>query len=53
MGMKSKDRRNFEAGVLTTDKNFINLLMKQFDDIWTVKNCKTCGRKDQCVEWRV
>ncbi len=53
MGMKSKDRRNFEAGILTTDKDFINRLMKQFDDIWSGKNCKTCGRKDQCVEWRV
>ncbi len=52
MGMKSKDRRNFEAGILTTDKDFVNRLMREFDDIWIGEKCKTCGRKNHCTEWR-
>ena len=52
MGMKSKDNRNFEAGILTTDQTFIDKLMQQFDDIWIGKYCKACGRKEFCNEWR-
>lgn len=52
MGMKSKDNRNFEAGILTTDQAFIDKLMKQYDDIWIGNNCKTCGRKEFCGEWK-
>ncbi len=51
MGMKSKDNRNFEAGILTTNPDFINKLMQQFDEIWIGKNCKSCSRKEHCGEW--
>ena len=53
MGMKSKDKRNFEAGILTTNPDFINPLMQQFDDIWIGRTCQSCGRKDFCGEWKL
>jgi len=52
MGAKSKDNRNFEAGILTTELTFVEKLMKQFDDVWIGINCKSCGRKKYCGEWR-
>jgi len=52
MGMKSKNRRNFEAGILTSDEAFVEKLMKQFDDVWMGKNCKDCDRKIYCSEWK-
>jgi len=52
MGAKSKDNRNFETGISTDDPAFIELLMNQFDDVWIGKNCKSCGRKAYCNEWR-
>jgi len=53
IGAKSKDRRNFETGISTTDPTFVESLMNQFDDVWIGKNCKNCGRKQFCNEWRV
>ena len=52
MGAKSKDNRNFEAGILTNDPAFVEKLMKQYDDVWIGINCKSCGRKKYCGEWR-
>lgn len=52
MGMKSNANRNFEAGILTTDESMLRKLMKQFDDVWIGNNCKNCGRKQYCCEWR-
>ena len=48
LGMKSPNRRNFEGGIITTQPEFINQIMRQFDDVWIGKYCKTCGRKDFC-----
>ncbi|MBW8015672.1 MAG: phospholipase [Planctomycetes bacterium] len=50
MGAKSKRRRNFEAGILTTDPEMIDKLMDQFDNIWMGKHCKDCGRKEYCAD---
>ena len=48
IGMKSSDKRNFEAGILTDDPQIVEHAMKQFDDVWMGKHCKTCKRKDYC-----
>lgn len=52
MGAKSKNNRNFEAGILTTEESFVDKLMKQFDDLWIGNNCSGCGRKEYCSEWQ-
>jgi phosphatidylserine/phosphatidylglycerophosphate/cardiolipin synthase-like enzyme len=52
MGAKSKNNRNFETGIVSNDPQFIETLMKQFDDIWIGTNCKSCGRKEYCNEWQ-
>ena len=50
IGMKSSDKRNFEAGILTNDPQIVEQAMKQFDDVWIGKHCKTCKRKDYCPD---
>ena len=50
IGMKSSDKRNFEAGILTDDSQIVEQAMKQFDDVWIGKHCKTCKRKDYCPD---
>jgi phosphatidylserine/phosphatidylglycerophosphate/cardiolipin synthase-like enzyme len=52
LGAKSKDNRNFEAGIITSESAFIEKLMNQFDRLWIGQNCKTCGRKAYCSEWQ-
>ena len=46
MGMKSSNRRNFEAGIFTDDMTLIEAAMEQFDSVWRGEHCKKCGRKD-------
>ncbi len=48
LGMKSENRRNFEAGIITTNPDFIDEIMMQFDEVWIGKFCKICGRRDFC-----
>ncbi len=50
LGMKSDNRRNFEAGIITTDTKLTENIMRQFDEVWIGKFCKTCGRKDFCSD---
>ena len=50
IGMKSSDKRNFEAGILTDEPQIVEQAMKQFDDVWIGKHCKTCKRKDYCPD---
>ena len=50
MGAKSKDKRNFEAGIVTTDKELIDKLMQQFDVIWMGEHCRACKRKEFCAD---
>ncbi|HEX8548079.1 MAG TPA: phospholipase D family protein [Cytophagaceae bacterium] len=52
VGAKSKNNRNFEAGILTSDPVFVDKLMNQFDTLWIGQNCKPCGRKEYCTEWQ-
>lgn len=50
MGMKSDDKRNFEAGILTDEPDITKQAMNQFDEIWMGKYCKSCKRKDFCPD---
>jgi phosphatidylserine/phosphatidylglycerophosphate/cardiolipin synthase-like enzyme len=50
LGIKSQDKRNFEAGFVTTDPAIVGAIMKQFDEVWRGKYCKSCGRKDFCQD---
>ena len=50
LGMKSVTTRNFEAGILTDDPQIVEQAMNQFDDVWMGKHCKSCRRKDVCLD---
>lgn len=52
MGAKSPDRRNFEAGFITTDPELVRQIMEQFDELWMGKPCGTCQRKDFCPDYK-
>ena len=48
MGMKSSNRRNFEAGIFTDELSLVESAMEQFDSVWRGEHCKKCGRRDFC-----
>ncbi|MBN1391283.1 MAG: phospholipase D family protein [Sedimentisphaerales bacterium] len=52
MGAKSPNKRNFEAGIITTDENLVSGIMEQFDDIWRGSHCRYCLRKNYCADHR-
>lgn len=50
LGMKSANTRNFESGFIITDPTIIESIMKQFDEVWLGRFCKTCRRKEFCQD---
>jgi phosphatidylserine/phosphatidylglycerophosphate/cardiolipin synthase-like enzyme len=50
MGAKSDKRRNFESGIITTDKHLIAPVMEQFDAVWMGKFCGACQRTEYCPD---
>ena len=48
IGMKSADRRNFEAGILTDDPSLVESALDQFDSVWRGAHCARCGRRQFC-----
>lgn len=48
MGMKSPNRRNFEAGILTDNPELVEAAMEEFDKVWRGEMCKKCQRKQYC-----
>ncbi len=44
IGMKSGQKRNFEAGILTNEPSLVNAA----DEVWRGKFCEKCGRKSYC-----
>jgi len=52
MGAKSKDKRNFEAGIISADKNIVGKIMEQFDSIWRGCHCRGCKRKEFCADYK-
>jgi phosphatidylserine/phosphatidylglycerophosphate/cardiolipin synthase-like enzyme len=52
MGAKGDSRRNFEAGIITTDSALITQIMDQFDSVWMGKRCGDCDRKKYCADFK-
>jgi phosphatidylserine/phosphatidylglycerophosphate/cardiolipin synthase-like enzyme len=52
LGAKSAQRRNFESGFLTDDKELIARIMNQFDAVWMGLHCGKCGRKKFCADYK-
>lgn len=50
IGMKSSNRRNFEAGILTDEPSLVEAAMEQFDSVWRGAPCDKCGRKQFCTD---
>ena len=48
LGMKGEKARNFEAGVLSSNKDFVKSAAEQFDSVWMGAHCKGCKRKKFC-----
>ena len=48
LGMKGSNTRNFEAGVLSCNKEFVKQASQQFDQVWMGAHCKDCKRKQYC-----
>ena len=40
LGMKGENTRNFEAGVLSSNKDFVKNAAEQFDSVWMGAHCK-------------
>lgn len=50
IGMKSENRRNFEAGILTNDPSLVTKATEQFDEVSRGQFCTKCGRKEVCKD---
>ncbi len=50
LGMKNENTRNFEAGILSSDKGFVKNAAEQFDKVWMGSFCKDCRRKKFCAD---
>ena len=50
IGMKTDNKRNFEAGILTDDTEIVEQAMNQFDEVWMGKHCKKCKRRELCPD---
>ena len=48
LGLKGENKRNFEAGILTSEPALVNAAVDQFDQVWIGINCKKCLRKSFC-----
>ncbi len=50
IGMKSSNRRNFEAGILTDDPALVEAAAELFDSVWRGDHCRRCGRRQYCID---
>lgn len=50
MGMKSSNRRNFEAGILSNDPAILDATIEEFDKVWRGSECRKCQRKQYCSD---
>ena len=50
IGMKSSNRRNFEAGILTDEPTLIDAACEQFDSVWRGEHGPRCGRRQYCTD---
>ncbi|MDE6544367.1 MAG: phospholipase D family protein [Muribaculaceae bacterium] len=50
IGMKSGNRRNFEAGVFTDSPALVEAAAEEFDSVWRGSRCDCCGRRAFCID---
>ncbi|WP_290431895.1 phospholipase D-like domain-containing protein [Paramuribaculum intestinale] len=50
IGMKSSNRHNSEAGILTDEAALIDAACEQFDRVWRGEHCTRCGRRQSCTD---
>lgn len=50
IGLKTDNKRNFEAGILTDGPEIVEQAMNQFDEVWIGKHCKSCKRIGFCSD---
>ena len=50
LGMKGENTRNFEAGILSSNKELVKNAIEQFDSVWMGVHCKNCKRKQFCAD---
>ena len=50
IGMKTDNKRNFEAGILTDAPEIVEKAMNQFYEVWIGKHCKKCKRREFCPD---
>ena len=50
LGMKGENTRNFEAGIISCDREFVKSAAEQFDRVWMGSYCKSCRRKQFCMD---
>lgn len=50
IGAKSPNRRNFEAGFLTEERESIEELMAFLDALWIGDHCLKCERREHCPD---
>lgn len=48
--MKTGNRRNFEAGILTDDPSLVEQAIEQFDSVWRGDFCRPCARRKFCSD---
>ena len=50
LGMKSENKRNFEAGAIITSKKMILQLKRDFQEIWSGNKCLSCRLRGTICE---
>ncbi len=50
IGAKNDHRRNWEAGILTTERHLLEPLMKELDTLWMGEHCSACQRRATCPD---
>jgi phosphatidylserine/phosphatidylglycerophosphate/cardiolipin synthase-like enzyme len=50
MGAKSERKRNFEAGVVTEDRDLVKGIEKYFSEIFAGKHCGVCALRRVCPD---
>ena len=48
LGAKHQGRRNFEAGILTHDEQWLDQMQAAFDEVWSGRQCGGCRMRQLC-----
>jgi phosphatidylserine/phosphatidylglycerophosphate/cardiolipin synthase-like enzyme len=48
MGARNENKRNFESGFISDDKQIVQAVMEQFDKVWMGAFCDNCYYKSDC-----